>query len=269
MNSTDFYTLPGCSLVEFAEKCGHLAAQKIERFVNRGGAKSTNSQKGMLVNKKPFAAQKLKSVSDTTRKQASQGNFFQFSACDKEEITSLAALILAQNNAFPDCLGPYAVSKNIIDQIKEAIKGRDGLELNRYRNKRKIQMGIRGESVAGIMDCDLASLPELNDRLIECPYTDKQEKIIAVITNKTEPIIKCLTAFHSQSESRKAKAALKSDIAFFHTLTSKSECGNGKTRTAFIERRKVFMQNLSEGFTYLKRQEKFVFSSFDELAAVF
>lgn len=269
MITTDFYTIPGCSLVKFSEHCGRIAAKKIENFVNRGKAKSTNKQVGFLVNKQSFAANKLKSVSDTTRKQSDKGNFFQFSPCDQEEITSLAILILAQNNAFPDYLGPYTVSKKIIDQIKEAIKGRDGLELNRYRNKRKIQMGIRGESVAGIMDCDIASLPELHDRLLQTPYTETQEKIKFAMTQKTEAVEICLQAFHQSEGKREWKSMLKKDMDFFQSLWDNNATGHGKNRTAYLMERSRFLDRLREGFHTAKQSEKSEFKSFAELAEIF
>jgi hypothetical protein len=271
MNESEFYTVPGMSHLDLAKHCGHIASRKIERFINSGKAQSMNVQKGNLVNKQSFSKNKLVFATEKKRKQTreNKANFFSFSNCDKEEITSLAALILAKANAFPAHLGPYAIEKRLIDDIKEAIKGRDGLELNRYRNKKKVHIGIRGESVAGIMDCDIASLPELHDKLMQSPYSDKQEKIISVFSEKSQAIEKCLIAFHQASESRQWKSTLKSDCDFFRDLQNLQCTGHGKSRTAFIERRKEFMHRLQQGFLILKKSEKSEFKSFEEFAAIF
>lgn len=267
--------------LQFVRNVGDYCARRIVRSINRTKAKGTNARlygKGENpLSSAPFIAKKR--VSDETRKK-SDGNFFQFSPCDMEEIYSITAMVLTEERHFDetsDYIYKYAVDRSTLDVIVNEIKSIDGLELNRFKRGKNLSL----ESIIAKNHDDMENPALVVDILPELKKTLREQAIEKIGVNnedydslqeKIDAIHAFLDAYHDASDSRKKESLRKSDKEFFTLLLTCTATGDGKTtREAFLMQAKRFLDRLVTGYNLLleNTDNGTRFNSFDHLAVLF
>jgi hypothetical protein len=271
--------------LQFVQNVSLYCAKRIAKSINRSCAKSMQSalygkQENPLANER-FMHKKR--VSDETRKK-SDGNFFLFSPCDMEEIFSITAMILTEENHFDESsqyIYKYAVDRSVLDVIINEIKSIDGLQLNRFKGGKNLSLEqiLMKEKSDGFCNPALEmsereKIDSISETLasVEISPLAENNQDFDSLQEKIDAINLMIDIFHDTSDSRKKESLRKSDKEFFILLLTKNATGNGKTtRESFLMNAKRFLERIVQGHALLveKTNGGKEFDSFSHLSALF